>query len=76
MSREAAAESSPGRKPGVTRVKKDSKPQRGDRLFDDQPQRTCRPVRGLTGYRIDVDPLTYARGYFLPPLRGSLTLSP
>ena len=66
-SREAAAENSPGRKPGEKSRKMIPSP--GGAI--DQSD-LCRPLRGLIDIVGGGDPRAYARGYFLPRLRRSL----
>jgi len=73
------AESSPGRKPGVRPLIHTEKPRRGDR-----PHITTKKISNVnlqfSGARfaglqssLSIEPRAYARGYFLPPLRGSLS---
>src|SRR3977135_367032 len=77
VSRAGAAESSPGRKPGVEFSIFIAEPRSGDRPHvgpkntQGQSYNVCGPRRGLVIF-LAIDRRAYARGYFLPPLRGSL----
>ena len=82
MSREAAADGSPGRKVGVSVVKGLEAPEGRQTLRRRQgPNESAnrhifyRPLRGLK-LGTERDPRANARGYLLLPLRGSFTVSP